>query len=65
MGRKLSTTHARPNKDRPRHGAVAMTSGDWRLRALRREHSHHVVTGLVVDDAGPSDWGARLKLLGR
>jgi hypothetical protein len=37
-----------PDEGRPCMGS----GGDWRLRALRRECGHHMMTGLVASDVG-------------
>jgi hypothetical protein len=61
MGRELSTEPMHQGIRTSWHGAAATTGGERRLRVLRRERSHRMVTRLVEGSAGRGDWGVRLK----
>jgi hypothetical protein len=52
MWRELSTEPMLQGIRTPWLGAAAATGGDRRRHALRREHGHRVVAGLVVGGAG-------------
>jgi hypothetical protein len=60
MGKDSSTEPMRKGIWVSWHGAATTTGDDRRMRALRQEHGHRMVTSSVVDGVGPSDWGMRL-----